>query len=88
MSCGGPTLTNTLDQALCCFGLEDRAVEQPGPVVERMDGIDVTSFGGDAQLLGGYAQPSGGLGQVHPAFGPSDGREFDGGCGAMSPVRG
>jgi hypothetical protein len=53
-----------------------------------MDGIDVTSFGGDAQLLGGYAQPSGGLGQVHPAFGPSDGREFDGGCGAMSPVRG
>ena len=75
---GGPPRTNALDEALCGFRLKDGAVEQPGPLAERMDRVEVTLFSGDAKYFGADAKPSGGFAQVHPTLSFSDLRTMHG----------
>ena len=77
MSRGVRHAHDTLDETLCFFSLKDRAVEQPGPLAKRMDGVDVTSFRGDAKYFCADAEPGSGLAQVHPTLSVGDFRTMD-----------
>ena len=59
------------DKSLGGGSVKRNTAEDPGTFGERMQCLDLGTFGGKTQRLGAYTEMSGGFGQIEPRLDPA-----------------